>query len=79
MMMRKLRKIAAVGFCGLMLGGLMSVYMAPSAGARSYWCDNHVENWDRKASKDLQQGKITADEFETIQVQIAEHREQHGC
>ena len=77
--MKRIRMIAAVLACGVMIGSLSSIYMAPSAGAANYWCSNKVENMEKSAAKDLAKGKITQEQYDKLMLEVAYHQELWGC
>lgn len=77
--MKTVRKFLAIGMAGLVLGGAMSVVAAPSAGARTYWCDQRIESMEKKSAQDYKKGKITDEEYAKIQDEIAYHKELWGC
>lgn len=74
-----MRKIFAVGCCGLMLGGIASVFTAAPAQARFSNCDNKIDNMEKQAAKQYKQGKLSAQEYSNIQAEIAYHRDLWGC
>lgn len=78
--MRKVRKIAAIGMCGLVLGGTMSVLAAPGAEGRIYsTCDQRIDNMETQAAKDYKKGKITQAQYENVLAEVAYHRTLWGC
>ena len=78
--MKTLRRITAIGLCGIMLGTTMSVFMAAPADGRLYrTCDKKIENMERQAAKDYAKGKLSADDFDKVMSEIAYHRELWGC
>lgn len=78
--MKAARKIVAIGMCGVMLGGIGSVMLAPSAGARVYSsCDSKIERMEAQSARDYAKGKLSAEDYERVQAEIAYHRELWGC
>ncbi|MCW2922752.1 MAG: hypothetical protein JWM98_156 [Thermoleophilia bacterium] len=78
--MRKVRKIAAIGMCGLVLGGTMSVLAAPGAEGRIYsTCDQRIDNMETQAAKDYKKGKITKAQYDAVLAEVAYHRQLWGC
>lgn len=77
--MKAPRKFIAIGMCGIMLGGISSVMMAPAASARFYNCDQRIDTMDKKSAQDYKKGRISEAEYLKIQADIAEHREVWGC
>lgn len=76
----KLRRLCAIAMCGILGGSLMSIVGTAPATARIYvYCDNKIDNLDRKSTHDYEKGKITLEEYEAIQAEIAAHRELWNC
>ncbi len=78
--MKAVRKIIAVGACGIILGAGMSVFGAAPATARLYaGCDKKIEQMEKQAAKDYQRGKLSAADYEKVQAEIDFHRTLWGC
>ena len=77
--MKTIRKVLAVGMCGIVLGAGMSVFSASPATARYYTCDQQVKNMEKSAAKDYKKGKLSAEDYAKVQAEIAYHRELWGC
>lgn len=78
--MKTIRKTIAIGLCGIMLGATMSIVGASPATARAYArCDQKIENMEKQAAKDYKKGKLSAEEYEKVQDEIAFHRTLWGC
>jgi hypothetical protein len=77
--MKRIRMTAAILACGLVIGGVASVSTAPTASAGVYWCSNKVDNMEKQSARDYAKGKITAEEYDNLQQEIAYHRELWGC
>ena len=76
----KIRKIIAIGTCGLAIGGIMSVLSASPATARAYAsCDSKVAKLESAAASDYAKGKLTDTEYSNITKEIAAHRLIWGC
>lgn len=76
----KVRKIIAVGCCGIMLGGIASVFVAGPASARiSSRCDQILDDQEAQAARDLKRGRITQARYDQLMAQFAEHRALFGC
>lgn len=76
----KIRKYIAIGACGLAIGGVMSVFSASPATARAYSsCDQKIEKMEKAAARDYEKGKLSAEDYEKVQAEIAYHRELWGC
>ena len=76
----KLRRIIAVGCCGIMMGGIASVFVAGPATARiSSRCDQIVDAQEAQAAKDLKRGRSTQARYDQLMAQFAEHRALFGC
>jgi hypothetical protein len=70
----------AIGVCGLMIGGVMSVFGAAPATARLYsGCDNKIDKMEQQAARDYAKGKLTDAEYANVQAEIAYHHELWGC
>lgn len=76
-----MRKLIAIGCCGLVLGGAFSVFGATTAAsARAYaTCDQQVEKAEQQAAKDYKKGKITKAQYDAAMQDIADHRQNWGC
>ena len=78
--MKTLRRITAIGLCGIMLGTTASIVFAPTAQSRAYArCDKKVANMERQAAKDYAKGKLSAEDYDKVMSEIAYHRELWGC
>jgi hypothetical protein len=76
----KMRKIIAVGCCGIVLGGIGSVFMAaPSTAAFSSRCDRVLDDQEAQAAKDLKKHRITQERYDELMAQFAQHRLLFGC
>lgn len=78
--MIKIRRYIALGFCGLMLGGVMASFSAAPATARIYrQCDKKVEKMEEQAARDYEKGKLSADDYAKVMAEVAYHRVLWGC
>ncbi|MCW2961999.1 MAG: hypothetical protein JWM25_1715 [Thermoleophilia bacterium] len=78
--MKKMRKIIAVGCCGLVLGGIASVFVASPATARIYArCDQQVDIMEADAAKQFKRGKLTQAQYDSVMASLAAHRVAWGC
>lgn len=77
--MKTIRKMAAIGACGIVLGAGMSVFSASPATARYYTCDQQVASMEKSAAKDYKKGKLSLADYEKVQAEIAYHRQLWGC
>lgn len=78
--MKIIRKTIALGLCGVILGGTMSVFGASPATARIYRnCDKKIDAMERQAAKDYDKGRLSAEDYAKVQAEIAFHRELWGC
>lgn len=78
--MKTIRKTIAIGMCGIMLGGVMSVMSASPATAKIYRnCDQTIDNIGKQAARDYGKGKLSADGYAKAQSEIASHRQLWGC
>lgn len=76
----KVRKIIAVGCCGVVLGGIASVFVASPATARlASRCDQILDTQEAQAAKDLKQKRITQARYDQLMAQFAQHRALFGC
>ncbi len=78
--MKTIRRITAIGLCGIMLGTTMSIFAAaPAEGRRYSMCDKKIESMERQAAKDYAKGKLSAGDYDNVMAEIAFHRELWGC
>lgn len=77
--MKRIRMTAAVLACGLVMGSIASFYTTSNAGAAVYFCSNKIEKMEKDAAKSYEKGKITQEEFDKLQQEIAYHRELWNC
>lgn len=76
----KIRKLIAVGTCGLVMGGVMSVFTTAPATARIYrTCDSKVATMERQAAKDYQKGVLSEEDYLKVQSEIDYHKNLWGC
>ena len=78
--MKNVRKIAAIGMCGLVLGSAVSVLTAsPATGRMVARCDTRISEMEASAARLYAKGKITQAQYEQTMAQIAAHRASWGC
>lgn len=78
--MKQMRRIVALGACGIMLGATASMFSAGPATARIYAkCDQKIVQMEKQAAKAYAKGKLTDAEYANIQAEIAFHRQLWGC
>jgi hypothetical protein len=77
--MKRIRLMATILACGLVIGSVASIYTAPSASAGAYFCSNKIEKMEKDAAHDLAKGKITQDEYDKLMQEVAFHQELWGC
>lgn len=77
--MKTARKFIAIGICGIMIGVVGSISTTTTATARSYNCDQRIESMEKKSARDYEKGKLSAEDYEKVQAEIAYHRELWGC
>lgn len=78
--MKTIRKALAIGMCGIIVGGSMSVMGATPATAKIYRnCDKKIEQMEKQAAKDYQKGKLSAADYAKVQAEIAFHKQLWGC
>lgn len=76
----KVRKLIAIGCCGIMLGGVASVFVAGPATARfASRCDQIVDAQEAQAAKDLKRGRISQERYDELMASFAQHRVLFGC
>ncbi|MCW2955390.1 MAG: hypothetical protein JWO69_259 [Thermoleophilia bacterium] len=79
-MMKKLQKIIAIGCCGAVMGGTMSIFMASPATARIYArCDQQIDTLEAEAAKQYKKGKLTKAQYDQVIAALAAHRVAWGC
>lgn len=78
--MKAARRIIAIGAVGVVIGTTMSMFTAAPATARLYaHCDQKIATMEKQASKDYDKGKLSAEDYDKVQQEIALHRELWGC
>lgn len=78
--MKTLKKLIAIGTCGIVIGVGLSVMGTAPATARIYaGCDKKITNMENQAAKAYAKGRLSADDYARIQAEIAYHRQLWGC
>ena len=81
-MKQRLRKFAAIGAMGIMLGATGSVFLgAGTANARLIrgGCDQIADSAENSYARMLKKGQITQDQYDQLMASVAAHRAQYGC
>ncbi len=77
--MKAFRRITTLAICGVLLGSTMSIMGAAPATARFSSCDQKIASMEKWAAKQYDHGKLSTEEYENIQAEIAAHRQIWGC
>jgi hypothetical protein len=78
--MIRFRRYIALGFCGLMLGGVMSTMGATPATAKLYrFCDTRIEHMEAALATQHAAGHISDEVFAKRQGQVDDQRDRWGC
>lgn len=81
-MKQHLRKLAAIGAIGIMLGATGSIFLgAGTANARLIrgGCDQIADQAEAQYAKMLRKGQITQAQFDQLMATVAQHRAQYDC
>lgn len=81
-MKQRLRKLAALGAMGIMLGSTGSIFLgAGTANARLIrgGCDQIADRAETSYAKMLRKGQITQDQYDQLMASVTAHRAQYDC
>lgn len=75
-----MRRLVAIGTCGLVMGGVMSVFAAPQATGRIMArCDQRIGQLESEAAREHHEGKRTTAQYEAALERIAAKQQEWGC
>lgn len=81
-MKQRLRKLAAIGAMGIMLGATGSIFLgAGTANARLIrgGCDQIADHAETRYAKRLKKHRISQAQYDHLMASVAAHRAQYDC